>query len=48
MEVSERFEEERGGGASDVRLAAPVHALVTVGDVKEEVLLVMLLRRTRR
>lgn len=37
-----------GGGGSDVRLAAPVHALVTVGDVEEEVLLVMLLRRTIR
>lgn len=31
---------------SDFPLAAPINALITVGDVEEKVLFVMLLRKT--
>lgn len=33
---------------SDFPLAAPVHTLITVGNVEEKVLFVMLLRKNRK
>lgn len=33
---------------SDFPLAAPIHALITVGNVEEKVLFMMLLRKTVR
>lgn len=46
MEVSERW--ESGRRRSDFPLAAPVHALITVGNVEEKVLFVMLLKKNKK
>lgn len=47
VEVSERWVVVEGGVVvgSDFPLAAPVHTLITVGNVEEKVLFMMLLRR---
>lgn len=47
VEVSERWVVVGGGVVvgSDFPLAAPVHTLITVGNVEEKVLFMMLLRR---
>lgn len=36
------------GMGSDFPLAAPIHTFITVGDVEEKVLFVMLLRKDRK
>lgn len=39
---------DRGLRGSDFPLAVPIHALITVGNVEEKVLFMMLLRKNER
>lgn len=53
--MNEWWRSQKGGSGwrgmvvgSDFPLAAPIHALITVGNVEEKVLFMMLLRKTVR
>lgn len=48
VEVSERWVVAEGEGGSDFPLAVPIHTLITVRNVEEKVLFMMLLRNTAR